>query len=88
MSDIIRSVRQSFLPMPRDSQDAPVPSFANHYAAMNRMSEREQLQNQRNVARLTRTVKQSSFGAASPPQLRTSNGGILQITGVVYGVTR
>lgn len=88
MSDIIRTVRQTFLPLPRDSQDAPAASVGNHYAQLQAMTERQQRQEQRGVARLARSSAMSSFPAASPPRLRTSNGGIMQITGVVYGVTR
>ena len=83
MSDLIRTVRASILPMPRGSQDAPIRAARDFFASISRISEREQAAQDRNIQQTVRAVRDSSRPVTYTPPQRTLHSGITQVIGTV-----
>lgn len=83
MSDLIRTVSAKILPMPGNSQDTHARAVKDFYAQINRISEREQTAQERNVSRAIRAVRDQSRPRTYSPPPRQYGTGLTQVFGTI-----
>lgn len=86
MSDLIRTVRSSWLPMPtRSSSDVPAPSTPNSYRLAQMAIEASERLHQRQIDRTIRAGRQPSVTLTSKPlALHTAPIGVLFTNSAVF----
>jgi hypothetical protein len=88
MSDLIRTVAAKILPMPGGSRDTYAKATRDFYSQINRISEREQAAEERNVARLVRAARDATRPTGYSPPVREMRTGLTQVYGTINTIGR